>query len=244
MMGPTDNGSEQQEEVVAPALRPQRQRAARLPAGERRATILREASIFFAEQGFSASTRDLADRLGVRQALLYKYYPSKEALLESIFESVFSDQLSAGSGNHFGDRNQPLLERLCAFYSTYIRERGGIGVRLFLRAALDHYSLPLRMAQAQRTKLIDPLLQELRHDCGLQSLEQLPMLVGEYELALMLHGAVIFNQIRTHVYQRFPAEHVPDVIRLYIATFLDGARDQLRSLHDNFGKTPLAAVAE
>lgn len=243
-MGPTEQVSEQREVVDPPASPPQRQRAARLPAGERRASIIREASVFFAEQGFSASTRDLADRLGVRQALLYKYYPSKEALLESIFETVFSDQLSTSTANHLADRSQPLLERLCSFYSTYIRERGGIGVRLFLRAALDHYSLPHRMAEAQRTKLINPLLQELRHDCDLPSLDEQPMLVGEYELALMLHGAVIFNQIRTHVHQRFPAEHVPDAIRLYIATFLDGARDQLRGLHNNVGKTPLAAVAK
>jgi AcrR family transcriptional regulator len=244
MMVPSEQETDQSEVVAVSGQRPQRQRAQRLPAGERRASILSEASVFFAEQGFSASTRDLADRLGVRQALLYKYFPSKEALLESIFESVFSDQLAASTANHLNDRSQPLLERLCAFYSTYIEERGGIGVRLFLRAALDRYSLPHRMAEAQRVKLIQPLLQELRHDCGLRPLNELPMLVGEYELALMLHGAVIFNQIRTHVYQRFPAEHVPDAIRLYIATFLDGARDQLRGLHDNVGSTPLAAVAE
>ena len=68
----------------------QRQRAKRLPAAERKAVILREASLFFAREGFSASTRDLADRLGVRQALLYKYFPSKDALLDAIFEEVLA----------------------------------------------------------------------------------------------------------------------------------------------------------
>jgi AcrR family transcriptional regulator len=230
-----------EEEAVA---QPQRQRAPRLPAGERRAAIIREAAVFFAEEGFSASTSDLAERLGVRQALLYKYYPSKEALLEAIFETVFSEQLSSETKSVLSDRSKPLVDRICSVYADYVRQRNGIGVRLFLRAALDSYSLPKRMAEAQRSKLINPLLAELRHDCGLQPLAKQPMLIGEYELALMLHGAVVFNQMRTHVFRLFPVEHVPDAIRLYIATFLDGARDQMRTLHANAGQSPLAAVAE
>ena len=242
-MGPTEKASGDSVEEDSKIANPRRQRAPRLPAGERRAAIIREAAVFFAEEGFSASTRDLADRLGVRQALLYKYYPSKEALLESIFESVFSDQLTSETASILTDRTKPLVERIYSVYANYVRERNGIGVGLFLRAALDRYSLPHRMAEAQRSKLINPLLSELRHDCGLAPLDKQPMLVGEYELALMLHGAVVFNQIRTHVFKLFPVEHVPDAIRLYIATVLDGARDQMRSLHANAGKSPLAAIA-
>ena len=188
--------------------------------------------MFFAEEGFSASTRDLADRLGVRQALLYKYYPSKEALLDAIFETVFSEQLSSECSDHLQDVSKPLLERVCALYDRYVRERDGIGVRLFLRAALDRYPLPKRMAEVQRNKLLIPLVAALRTDCGLKLISEVPVLIGEYELALMLHGSVVFNQIRTHVYGLALVEDSQSVIRLYIATFLDGVRAQLRQLHD------------
>ena len=117
-MGPTEKASGDSVEEDSKIANPRRQRAPRLPAGERRAAIIREAAVFFAEEGFSASTRDLADRLGVRQALLYKYYPSKEALLESIFESVFSDQLTSETASILTDRTKPLVERIYSVYAN------------------------------------------------------------------------------------------------------------------------------
>jgi len=51
----------------------------------RREEILRTAAGVFAEKGYhGASMRDIAARLGVRQAAIYYYYPSKSAILEAI----------------------------------------------------------------------------------------------------------------------------------------------------------------
>jgi AcrR family transcriptional regulator len=53
--------------------------------GKRREEILRTAASVFAERGYhGASMRDIAARLGVRQAAIYYYYPSKTAILEAI----------------------------------------------------------------------------------------------------------------------------------------------------------------
>jgi AcrR family transcriptional regulator len=67
-----------------------RQRARRLPAQERRAAILLTAASFFAAEGFSASTRDLGESMGIRQALLYKYFTSKEAQLLLVAKTILS----------------------------------------------------------------------------------------------------------------------------------------------------------
>ena len=58
------------------------------PRWERRyREVLGVAATIFAEKGYTgASTRDIADRLGVRQASLYYYFPSKEAALHAICE--------------------------------------------------------------------------------------------------------------------------------------------------------------
>lgn len=51
-------------------------------AGPRRRAgeVLEAAAAVFAERGFhGASTQDIADRLGMRQASLYYYFTSKEA---------------------------------------------------------------------------------------------------------------------------------------------------------------------
>ena len=51
----------------------------------RRDEMLRTAAGVFAEKGYhGASMRDIAARLGVRQAAIYYYYPSKTAILEAI----------------------------------------------------------------------------------------------------------------------------------------------------------------
>lgn len=56
------------------------------PATRRRAAeIIDAAAQVFAERGYhGASTQDIADVLGIRQASLYYYFPSKEAALEQV----------------------------------------------------------------------------------------------------------------------------------------------------------------
>ncbi len=66
------------------------------PRWERRyREVLDVAATVFAEQSYAgASTRDIAERLGVRQASLYYYFPSKEAALAAICELGVKDFIS------------------------------------------------------------------------------------------------------------------------------------------------------
>ena len=51
----------------------------------RKPEIIEAAARVFAERGFhGTATQDIADRLGIRQASLYYYFPSKEAALEQV----------------------------------------------------------------------------------------------------------------------------------------------------------------
>jgi AcrR family transcriptional regulator len=61
----------------------------RLNATDRRSQILAAAMELFAERGFhDARTRELADRAGVSEALLYRHFPTKEALFQAILDLV------------------------------------------------------------------------------------------------------------------------------------------------------------
>jgi AcrR family transcriptional regulator len=56
-------------------------------AADRRAQILREAITCFAELGFRGTTiRELAARVGISEAALYRYFDSKEALYAAIID--------------------------------------------------------------------------------------------------------------------------------------------------------------
>ena len=207
-----------------------RQRAKRLPAAERKAIILHEAALFFAREGFAASTRDLADQLGVRQALLYKYFPSKEALLEEVFEKVFSVHWAMAWSKVIFDQSQSLEDRLTHCYAAQLETEDGIALRLFLRAALDGLLLPGRRLDLVKEKLVLPVIGELRREANLPGLDAQPLMIGEFELFMVLHSSVIFYAIRTYIYGGPMTEDMRAVVRLYVATFLNGARAGLPSL--------------
>jgi len=62
---------------------------ARMTAGDRKNQILFAAMDLFAEHGFHGSrTRDLARRAGVSEALLFRHFPTKEALIRAILEGA------------------------------------------------------------------------------------------------------------------------------------------------------------
>ncbi len=62
-------------------------RRLRLPAGDRRSQILAAALQVFSEQGFHGTrTRELAERAGVSEALVFSHFPTKEAILRAILE--------------------------------------------------------------------------------------------------------------------------------------------------------------
>lgn len=88
--------------AIEPEIAPRR-----MPAGPRRRgeEVLEAAASVFAELGFhGASTQDIADRVGMRQASLYYYFNSKEAALEQVcqrgIENIIGDTeaIAAGPG--------------------------------------------------------------------------------------------------------------------------------------------------
>lgn len=65
----------------------------KITSEERRAAIIKTARTVFVERGFSGSTtRALADAAGVSEALLFKHFPSKEALYAAILKSCFDEE--------------------------------------------------------------------------------------------------------------------------------------------------------
>ena len=91
----------------------------RLLPGEREKQIVSEAIRFFSEVGFSGQTRELSRRLGITQPLLYRYFPSKRALLERVYREVFLGRWDPAWRALLEDRSRPLRARLIEFYRRY-----------------------------------------------------------------------------------------------------------------------------
>ncbi|MDH5632672.1 MAG: TetR/AcrR family transcriptional regulator [Gammaproteobacteria bacterium] len=61
----------------------------RLKATERKASILAVAKVLFADKGYhGVSVDDIANRLGVSPAVLYRHFSSKEALYEAVLREM------------------------------------------------------------------------------------------------------------------------------------------------------------
>lgn len=220
---------------------PARKRAKRLPAETRKAIILKEASDFFAENGFAASTRDLADRIGVRQALLYKYFPSKEALIEAIFERVIAERDDSPKGALNTDTTIPLADRILDFYGHVATIADGSGVRLISRAVMEDLPVGMKLTAYLKQKLFLPILKELRGLEKAPTIEDRPMTIGEYELLLLMHTNALFFLLRRNL-RNHPLPADPQlVIRLDIDMLLLSVRNALHCLH---GPNPNAFLAQ
>lgn len=199
-------------EIVAPRAGPRR-----LDADARREQILSGAVCYFAEVGFSGTTRELAARLGVTQALLYRYFASKAELVEAVFEHVFLGRLSPDWTQALRDRATPLPARLCRFYEAYTAAIfSAEWMRIFMWAGLAGDRLNRRYLERVASALLRPIGEEIAASPGYRA--------PELEDLWSLHGSIVYIGIRRFIY-RLPTPDDPrPAIARAVARFLDGQR--------------------
>ena len=225
---------------TAPAAPARKERPRkRLRAGEREAAILAAAAEFFAEVGLEGRTRDLARRMGVTQALLYRYFRSKEELLDRLFAARSAAQ---GNSNEsaLADETRPLEERLLRFYGNMVERANRTSTRLWVMGNMAGRGLARRRSFTLTERVFKPIIAALRRDAALPGFDQKPMLRGERELAMTLHGGIVFLSIRKFVYEMPLPENRRDLAELQVRTFLAGAPVTLLRLHGEPDNTSLS----
>ncbi|HBR99084.1 MAG TPA: TetR family transcriptional regulator, partial [Gammaproteobacteria bacterium] len=91
----------------------------RLSPQEREHLIVSGAIDLVAERGFAFSTRELADHLGMSQSLLYRYFATKEALIDKIYERVYVGRWNPEWDEMLIDRDVSLQARLETYFADY-----------------------------------------------------------------------------------------------------------------------------
>lgn len=191
-----------------------RHRRRRLEPEARRAQILRTAVAHFAEVGCAGTTRDLARRAGVTQALLYRYFASKAELTEAVFEHVFLGRLDPAWIVGIRDRALPVEQRLVRFYRQYTAAIfTDEWMRIFMWAGLAGEALNRRYLDHVGESLLAPLAQEIAAARGARPTA---------EDLWNLHGGIVYLGIRRHIYRLpTPADPGP-AIEAAVARFLAG----------------------
>jgi AcrR family transcriptional regulator len=191
--------------------------ARRLDPHARREQIVAAAIGYFAEVGFGGTTRDLAARIGITQALLYRYFATKADLVEAVFERVYLDRLNPRWIQEIRDREAPLEQRLSGFYRQYAAAIFSYEwMRIFMWAGLAGERLNLRYLTRVGEKLLLPLREEIAADPALRT--------PDMEEMWALHGGVVYIGIRRFIYQLPTPDDDGPVIDRTVASFLRGLR--------------------
>jgi len=203
----------------------------RFSGAEREKHIAQEAVRFFAEVGFGGDTRELAKRLGVTQSLLYKYFPSKEALINRVFEEVYLGRWNPFWESVVRDRSIPLQERLTRHYIEYAKAAlTRDWVRIFMFSGLRGEYINRRYLDILRERILVPIAIELRHEFDLPTIEEIPLKSNEIELVWSINARVFYFGQRKWIFDVPIEDDLEDLIKMTIEHFMAGARVVMPSL--------------
>ena len=208
----------------------------RVTAAEREALILSEAVKFFAEVGFSGDTRELARRAHVTHPLLYKYFSSKETLLERVYEAVYLGRWNPEWEKLIVNREMTVRQRMTLFYiafSSVILEWEW--VRLFMFFGLRGADINQRWFSLIRERLVLPFCAELRHELKLPPIHLIAPTVSELELVQGISTRIFAFGIRQHIYgMPLPGDgNISTLIKSEIDAFFEGIGPTLKNLVNN-----------
>lgn len=203
----------------------------RLPRAEREAQILDTAADFFAENGLTAQTRRLAEECGVSQRLLYRFFPTKEDLLESVYKEEILGPFRMSWFAKLQDRSRPVEERLNTFYREYLSAvLTRRWLRLFLYASLAEAGMAPEYISTVIKQLMEVLVREVAAEKGV-SLPQDDAAL--HEMGWTLHGAISHYAIRRHVYHTSQVLPEDKVIAMQVRTFIAGFESMVQDYLDH-----------
>ena len=193
---------------------------------DREKLIVSEAVRFFAECGFEGQTRELAKRMGISHAVIYRHFDSKDALIERVYDHIYVKRWNPDWEPLILDRSQSLQDRLTQFYIEYANRVFDYDwVRIFVSSGLKSYGLTQRYLGIIRAKIIYPATLELRHENN-QNSDPTPPSEEELELFWGLHGAVFYIAIRKYVYGEPVEIDVEKAVRNTVNVFFDGLKNR------------------
>ncbi|MBN1315536.1 MAG: TetR/AcrR family transcriptional regulator [Anaerolineales bacterium] len=156
--------------------------------------IIEAATAVFACKGFDRATmEDIATEAGINKATIYLYFDSKDALIHSIAEALFAQELADLQAAY--ESPGTAIERLTVYYTALIAEE--LEVLPLMPILYEFYALGLRRADVRKViadfmtqsiELLEAIIQE-----GIESGEFAPTDAHQAARALdsLLSGTIL-----------------------------------------------------
>lgn len=173
--------------------------------------------------------RVLATEVGVTHALLYHYFPTKQALIDRVYYELFEGRWKPEWERLLDDPKRNVEEKFVAFYTDYaasVLTRDF--VRIFMFSGLSDRYITDRFFALLGTRLFPRLIRETRRHCGAPSRKRPG--VREFELLMGLHGGIFYNGVRQFIYGQ--AGHAGSLAESDAATIRDRVRSYLLSAQE------------
>ena len=198
----------------------------RMKREDREREIVKAAVAFFAEVGLDGDTRELAKRLGVTQSLIFRYFPTKAALIERVYQEVYVDRWNPYWETIITDRNVSLNDRLLMLYKDYARVALTYDwVRIFMFSGLRGVDINTRYLNFLRNRVLAPIASELRAELGLPGFEEVPLQEEEVELVWGINARVFYLGQRQWIFDSPLVLDVDAIIEQTITSFMYGAKE-------------------
>jgi AcrR family transcriptional regulator len=202
-----------------------RARAPRMNPADRENMIIARAIEHFSQDGFSAGTRELARKIGVTQSLLYRYFPTKEALIEKVYERVYLARWNPLWNILLKDRSLPIDVRMKKFYLDYSKAMvQAQWVRILIFAGLKHAGINERLFALLREQIYKVIVVEVREAFSLPPPRTKDDEEIELELVWGLHASIFYLGMRRWVYR----SNVPENIETLIEALVEGLIESLK----------------
>jgi AcrR family transcriptional regulator len=191
----------------------------------RRLHLIEEAFAYFAEVGLGGSTRELAKRVGVTQPLLYRYFPTKDSLIEAVYDLVYVNRWRPEWTQTLTDRSVKLQERLTLFYKSYTdntltRE----WLRIYLFAGLNGAEMNRSCIGLLEDRILKTIYRELYAELRAPLPDKYQPSPEEVELVWNLHSAIFYYAVRKYVFQVPVLDDQHAAVEQAVDVFLSGAR--------------------
>jgi AcrR family transcriptional regulator len=171
----------------------------RMGVAERERQILDGAIRFFAANGFGGQLRDLAKSIGVTHALLYHYFPTKQALVDRVYLEVFEGRWRAQWEVLLDDPETPVEDKFTAFYLEYVNiTLTQDFTRILVFSGLEDHAITDRFFAMLRARLFPRLIRETRRFRGVTSRAKASE--REMELLMGLHGGFFYVAMQRWIY--------------------------------------------
>lgn len=200
----------------------------RLSVEDREQQIVQGAIKFFSARGLDGQTRDLAKEIGITHPLLYHYFPTKQALIERVYEEVYLGRWKQQWELWLDEPDTDLKTKLIRFYQDYADTvLTPEWVRILIFSGLNDGYIPDNYLNLLREKLFPRIVRETRRHLGISSRKKASE--RENELIWGLHGGVFYIGVRRYVYNQPPIENLEQLIHDRVTTYIAGAHEIFNS---------------